>query len=1027
MLTKTCLSYHHFVIVLLLGAALCFCVVNKSYSQAISHNKGSLEQAKDYYNSDQLEKAETLFRLLEKEFCTEVTKETAGNCADAKRGLIGIERRAGSREKAISLAMSILDLLDHYDIQNEAYERMRLYRYLTLDNLGLSRLERAGHWASTIREEAKHAKNWRVLLTSKLTLGDYEDAMGNYDEAINLYSAGVELAENADSIEIVGSQLIDLHNNLGVSYKKNGELDKAKAELETSLDLIHKLYGYENYKEGSAYINLGGNAYARGDLGLAAEYFKRAVEIYRSLMGDNSESLGASLNNLAATQYMLGNYELAAEYFEEAQRLKEKSLGMDHPDTAIGYSNLAAIHIINKEYESARTNYERSIAVRENVYGPNHPNLIEPIFSLGNLYSQQLKQNKQALMYYELALAIALNRLGPTHPVVTDLYLQMGFIYLEDGNYSKADGNIDRALKNLYGPYSFDEPLDPERSLNDPVALIRALAFKSIILSNRAEKVFIEDNKQSLMALKWAADLVDLVQRSFKNEASKLQLIEDNYSIYTGAVEILSLLYRETGNEKYMDQIFETIEESRSRIALEQIQKVNASKYAGVPARIIHQEENLKNKITKMQQELHREENKGLEKDTLRISALRDSIFYYKRDHDDFTDHLEETYPSYYQLKYDQSVISRADAQSLLQQDEVVLSYILGEVSAYVMVVTKENVNFVRLGSSTVITDLVIKLKEYVLSEKSEAYRQAAYELYTLLIQPAGQYITGDKIIVMADQALHYLPFELLLTEVPDHVKFSRYPYLVHDYVFSYAPSLTLLDKMLSGKEDNPRNLLALAPFSSEISREDKVLMDHQYSASANPLYLTTYETTSISSQFRSQTSLGDYLNPRKAELLMGENATFSGFFEKDLREYDFIHFATHAFINEEQPEFSAILLYPEEGNSGAAYVGDIYNLELDANLVVLGACQTGLGSIYKGEGLIGFTRAFIYAGASNLAVSMWRVSDQPTAYLMIDFYDLIRQGYDYNEALRQAKLNLISKPQFANPVNWAAFTLTGR
>ena len=134
-------------------------------------------------------------------------------------------------------------------------------------------------------------------------------------------------------------------------------------------------------------------------------------------------------------------------------------------------------------------------------------------------------------------------------------------------------------------------------------------------------------------------------------------------------------------------------------------------------------------------------------------------------------------------------------------------------------------------------------------------------------------------------------------------------------------------------------------------SAEDKVLMDHQYSDRANPLYLTQYETASISSEFKNNISLNEYFNPQRTELLLGNEATFSRFSQTDLSDYDYIHFATHAFINEENPEFSAILLYPEEGNSGATYVGDIYNLELDANLVVLGACQTGMGSVYKGEG----------------------------------------------------------------------------
>jgi len=1001
--------------------------VGKSYSQSTDPQNETLQKASDLLESNEIEQARELYEEAGNKYCSAESSVDADSCIKAKIGLINIERRLGPRDETMLLAKEALEYLDETDIQNASYHRIRLYRYLVLDNLDLNNLERAGQWASEIERSIKDEDDWRVLAHAKLALGDYEDASGNYEEAIDYYTEGVELAEIRDSTGKHNRMLLQMHNNLGVSYKRVGQLEKAKTEYEKSLDLIHGLFGYQNRDEAIAFNNLGSIYYSKGDIGLAAEYFQRAVDTYKSLAGDYSGPLGASLNNLAATQYVLGNYDLSATYFEEAQRIKEENLGLDHPDTAVGYSNLAQIHILNEDYEAALSNYERSIKVRENVYGSIHPNLIEPKISLGNLYSQQLNQQKKAREQYESALAIALNRLGENHPQVTDIYLQLSNSYMADSMYTESIGYVDHALENLYGSYDFKQSFDPERTITDPVSLLRAIIIKAQILSNRGEGVNIKDYKESLMALRWAADLVDMVQKSFKNEASKLQLIEKNYSIYTGAVELLSILYDETGDARYLDQIFETIEKSRSRVTLELIQKLNATKFAGVPPDIIVKEENLNSIITDLQQELYREENQGFDSDEQIKTALRDSIFRYKRDLDNFTAELEEIYPSYYNLKYDQTIINRADAQSLLQRDEVVLSYVLGSEDAHVMIVTKKNISFVKLGKSSDIEKRVLDLKEYVLNDSTEAYKQESHVLYERLIKPVKEYITGDELIIMADQALHYLPFEMLLKEVPDHSRFSSYPFLVHDYVFSYIPSLTLLNEMDSRLADDPKNLLALAPFSSDVESGDVELMNHQYSERAKPLYLTQYEAVTISSQFRDKASLKEYFSPHKTKLLLGDDATYSRFSESNLSDFDYIHFATHAFINEENPEFSAILLYPEEDNSGATYVGDIFNLELDANLVVLGACQTALGSIYKGEGMIGFTRAFIYTGASNLAVSMWRVSDQPTAYLMIDFYDYIRQGYDYSDALRKAKLNLISNPQFANPVNWAAFTLIGR
>lgn len=1010
---------------LIICAALCLCTVKSGFSQNIPYDNPDLRDARHFFKSDQIDDAQAVYEALENEHCQEYGDPEV--CLETKFGLIDIAQRYGNDEAAESLAVELEEHISLY-LEKDVFYRMRLARFWLLRAIATNQLEEAAEWVNRLKTIIDIEQNDpQTLVKAHDIIGYYEDMLGNYEEAISHYKLAIELAEKINSFELKNNLLLSAHNNLGVSYKNMGMLDEAKKEYEISLDIVRTLFGDKNIDEARAFINIGAIYYSKGDFGRAAEFFRRSTEIYRSLTGDFGRDIGASLNNLAGSQLMLGNLNKSAEYFEEAQRLKEESLGYDHPETAIGYSNLAAIYTLNNDFRAARENIERSIDVREAVYGPDHPNLIEPLISLGNLYNNFLKQYDEARIHYQSALDIANDRLGEAHPDVTDIYLQIGKAYIENGIYSDAEQYIDSAIKNLYGDYDFDRNIDLDRAISNPITLVYALSHMARILKERNEGVSNGDYEHALMALEWAADLVDFLQKSFKNEASKLQLVESNYSIYTDAIEILATLYKENGNGNFKDRIFETIEKSRSRVALELIQKVNAKKYAGVPEEIIKKESHLNKQITRLQKQLYQEESEGIEKDSALFAAIRDSIFNFERELEDFTDKLEEEFPSYHSLKYDQSVISRQDAQSLLQDDEVALSYVLGSNQAFVLVISENDINLVELGKTLDINSLVLELKDQVLTDSTEEYKKTAHELYKRLIQPLEQYVSGKKLLVMADQALHYLPFELLLKEVPDHHQFHRFPYIVHDYTISYIPSLTLLSEMSTRVVENPKNLLAVAPFSSEIAREDAAFMDHRYSGSAKPLYMTQYETATISSQFQSRRSLGEYFSPKQAKLLMGNDATFSRFSGTGLSDYDYIHFATHAFINEENPEYSAILLYPEEENPGVAYVGDIYNLDLDANLVVLGACQTGMGSIYRGEGLIGFTRAFIYAGASNLTVSMWRVSDQPTAYLMIDFYDLIRQGYDYSEALRQAKLNLISKPQFANPVNWAAFTLIGR
>jgi CHAT domain-containing protein len=147
------------------------------------------------------------------------------------------------------------------------------------------------------------------------------------------------------------------------------------------------------------------------------------------------------------------------------------------------------------------------------------------------------------------------------------------------------------------------------------------------------------------------------------------------------------------------------------------------------------------------------------------------------------------------------------------------------------------------------------------------------------------------------------------------------------------------------------------------------------------------------------------------------------------LRNYNFVHFATHGVVDESNPELSRIFLQSgSKSEDGDLFAGEIYNLELNASLVTLSACQTGLGKILKGEGVIGLSRALVYAGAKNIIVSFWNVADESTSILMKDFYQNVLEnpGVDYSTDLRKAKLNLLRNEKYSAPFYWAPFVLIG-
>lgn len=1007
---------------------LIFCTTNFDVllAQATSGAAERLEAAKKAYHADEPEMVNRKFQSLIDDFCS--VEEYSELCFEAKlyRSRIGrTKNNLDDAEKMLADLESFVDVRLNGDV-NKLTLVFAHRVFLAYQRSSLSESEK---WARKVREmlEAHDTLSAFSQAWAYSAIGHHESMAGNYRDAISSYYKGIECAETINNIEKTGDLLIAIHNNLGIPYRRLGEPLKAKEHYQKSLDVIREVHGEKHLEIATAYNNIGTVYYTLQDIGQAAEYFARAAGIIESILGPHHNRLGASLNNAGVSYYTLGDYENAAHFLERAQRVKEENLGMDHLETAIGYSNLASLHIQNEDFSAAEGNYVRSISVRKNIYGDSHPQLIEPKLRLGMLYAYHLDRPEDAQRNYEKALVIGIERLGETHPDVAEAYFLLGENYYNQQYYKEARKFFRRSIELLYGEYQLNETPDFDRPVTDPVKLIRVLNYKANLIKAKTGGFDKQTYLTALHTLDWAADLVDLMQASFKNEASKLRLIDQNYAIYTSAVEILATLYEESGRVEYKERIFEYLEKSRSRISLELIQHVSARSYSGVPREVIDEETEINKQITRLQQQLYEEQEKGLEVNNDLIMAYQDSIFRKKRELEKFTRNLEESYPDYYALKYDQSVLSLQEAKNLLADDESIISYMFGKEKLLALVITASEANVVKLGPSDAVNSALGTVREGVLNGNTKDYIQSAHSLFENLFEPVQPYLSGNKVLIMADQKLHYLPFEMLLAEKPDHGEFHMMPYLLRDYTISYIPSATIFNSMDNRRPQNPRNLLAIAPFSSEIIRPEDEGLNVQYASSIGPLFLTKYETQTITGLFNERRTWGEYFRPQKTELLTGSDATLKRFGEINLSEYNFIHFATHAFIDENNPEHSGIMLYPDGDGSGVAFVGDIYNMEFNADLIVLGACDTGLGTTAKGEGLIGFTRAFIYAGASNLAVSMWKANDQPTAYLMIDFYDYIRDGYSYSEALRMAKLNIIRRPHFAHPVNWAAFTLTGR
>jgi CHAT domain-containing protein len=362
--------------------------------------------------------------------------------------------------------------------------------------------------------------------------------------------------------------------------------------------------------------------------------------------------------------------------------------------------------------------------------------------------------------------------------------------------------------------------------------------------------------------------------------------------------------------------------------------------------------------------------------------------------------------------------------------------------------ITKNDLQVQRIEKDANYEKIITRMRNGILYKSDKIYAESAYQLYKILF-PFKIPDAIQKLVVIQEGAMSRVPFEALVTQLPSAEliagkNYSNYPFLLKQYDISYAFSAHLFYTTAANAfkpTPDTRDFIGVAPVFADERQEGVVLTSEavrkqlqQMAADSTtrgtlingekvaPLPATEEEVKAIFDYFKAH-GLG-------AEARTHGQAHEQFIKEGGLRNTRFIHIATHGFVNEENPELSGIMLYQDKSSPQDCmlYSGEIYNLDLNAELITLSACETGLGKVSKGEGVLGLSRALIYAGTRNLMVSLWKVADHSTSELMISFYANMLQNKGFlGKSLRSSKIALIEKfPQYGQPYYWSPFVLIG-
>jgi CHAT domain-containing protein len=432
--------------------------------------------------------------------------------------------------------------------------------------------------------------------------------------------------------------------------------------------------------------------------------------------------------------------------------------------------------------------------------------------------------------------------------------------------------------------------------------------------------------------------------------------------------------------------------------------------------------------------------------------GLIDSIYLIKVELDKqshrLKDTLRELFPDYYALRHDPKHYTLSAVNSYLKaqkQPSAIVSYSLLDtiLTIYVHTTTKtwlyRKILHPHLGNKSQLVLQIDSLQQLFgtikgsLNNPDQLYR-LSYAVFQQVLAPILPVIKGHQLIIIPDGVLHHLPFELLCTApVESSTKLNAGgtpPYLIHDYAISYHYSINLLIAQQQRKTEPKLEFLGIAPVFADNSQTAPLLsmLREADQTPPTPLSQSMAEVASIAAIFQQRNLISTTWLHQQANKARWMSDT-------SLANYRYIHLATHAVGNTTQPNASNILLYPSEYSSHTPYQTedwriyshDLFRIKLSADLVCLSACESGSGKQVSGEGVIGLTQGFFFAGARNMIVSKWKVDDAAAASFMRYFYQSVLEGHTYAQSLQNAKLQLMQIPTYRSPFFWASFVLLGK
>ncbi|MEG4806085.1 CHAT domain-containing protein [Microcoleus sp. F8-D3] len=806
-------------------------------------------------------------------------------------------------------------------------------------------------------------------------------------------------------------------------------------------DAARSLYQMLRNREREAYTlhQMGFITNRLGDRQQALNYYKQALSWNRTLADRPQQAV--ILNNIGAVYYALGEKQQAIDYYNQVLSLI-REMG-DRPEASINLSNISNIPAnsdtsLGDRTAEATTLNNIGLAYKdlgEKQKAKEYFNQALPLFravgdrakeattltNIGLVYSD-LGEKQTALDYYKQALDLR-QKAGDRRGEALTLN-NTGTTYSELGKQQKAEEYFNQAL-----------PLF--RAVGDRPGEALTLYNRAILKGDRGNLI------AALTDIETSIKIIENLRTKITNHELRISYFSTVHDYYQFYIDLLMQLHKTQPNSGYDIKAFEASERSRARSILELLQEANADIRQGVAPELLQQERHL-------QQQLDALETRQIETtsspnytpaEKAELDQKRQTLL---GQYQDIQAQIRSTSPRYAALTQPQPLTPAQIQQQILDDNTILLQYSLGKHRSYLWAVTKTSITSYELPKQVDIEKAARNFRDAVTNPRyrniPDRVAEANNTLSQIILQPVAAQLAQKRLLIVGDGILNYLPFAAL--SIPETPGKNRNPLIV-DHEIVLLPSASTLGILRQNYNDRQPPTRTLAMLADPVFSADDRRVKTQ-SNSANPQAIESVNLGLSRSSRDNNVQLSRLKFTRQEAqiiqaLVPANSRTASLDFaasraaatSHNLSQYKIIHFATHGLANSTNPELSGIILslVDEKGNplNGFLRLTDIFNLKLAADLVVLSACQTGMGQIVEGEGMVGLTRGFMYAGTQRVVVSLWSVDDEGTATLMSSFYQgMLQKGLTPAAALRAAQLEMWKQEKWRSPYYWAAFTLQG-